>query len=126
VKCPVGTTQKRVVTELLKMTTVWCVDAEGYRHGPEREWYANGQLGWEREYAHGDLHGPALGWYEDGSRDHQKAFRHGKLHGKAFRWHPNGRMAASSEWRDGKLLWMKWWDEKGRRLPPPPDFKLEP
>jgi hypothetical protein len=123
VKCPKGATQRRDI-HVQGIQGIWCLDGERREHGPERWWYPNGQRLSEHEYVHGELEGAARSWYADGTCRYQYTFRNGKLHGKAFGWHSNGRVSDASEWRDAKLLWMKWWDESGRPIPPPPADKI--
>jgi len=64
----------------------------GSLHGPDREWFANGQLASEEYYRLGAWHGPAREWDEAG-----------RLRFFAYRCH-------------GVSLWQKRWDEAGRLI----------
>lgn len=123
VECPPDTMPQRGSFDLIGVTTAWCVDADGQRHGPERSWYSNGRLGHAAEFRRGARHGRFQQWDEQGRRRIDSRYVDGKPQGTWRAWHGNGQLASVLRFdRDGKLAKTpRYWDPKGRPLPPPAD-----
>jgi len=70
-----------------------------------REWYSNGQLGWEQFYLSNMLHGVDRQWYENGQLMWEKNFLHGILHGVYRRFDPfGGQLELDEEWFYGNKI----------------------
>jgi hypothetical protein len=116
ITCPPGGAQKRLDPHPPDdVLTIWCVDEDGYRQGPMRSWYRNGQLSDEQPYADGFPDGLHRFWYEDGTLEGESTRVKGKLEGPFRRWHPNGKLESEIRFHDGKAIGIgRWWDERGR------------
>ena len=86
----------------------------GKRHGPELQWYANGQRFIERYYRQGLEVGTHKAWYEDGSVKFLKNFHAGLPHGEFYDWHPNGQLAQFVVFENGKEVAAKSWTAGGK------------
>ena len=69
------------------------------RHGPERAWYADGQLQWERDFLDGEPTGVWRSYYPDGTQESETwpgQDPTGPAEGEriASWWHPNGRLSS--------------------------------
>ncbi|MGB8930668.1 MAG: hypothetical protein WCC48_05395 [Anaeromyxobacteraceae bacterium] len=133
VKCPPGTTQQVYdpVETAFPRLTIWCVDAEGYRQGPEMTWKkdkATGEL-WlasEHNYKDGREEGVQRAWYRNGVKEIETYAVNGRDNGIARAWHPNSHLAYQCESRNGVAVGIgRWWDEKGR-LTDTRDFAKRP
>lgn len=57
------------------------------------DYFAGGQVQWEREYRSGLLHGPERRWRANGVLESSGEYKNGKLHGKWIEYDPSGRTA---------------------------------
>jgi hypothetical protein len=96
---------------------LWCVDDRGRPSGPERAFYAMGQLMLERAWRRGRLVGVQRYWNERGQLEYESSGEEGAGKAVLQRWHPNGALAARIPCRGGKPIGVgERWDERGRRL----------
>ncbi len=95
---------------LSSLILVW----NGLRHGPDIQWYANGQRFVERHYRHGMEWGIHKAWYEDGSVRSLKSFEGGQAHGEFFEWHSNGQPSQFIVYDHGKEIAAKSWSAGGK------------
>jgi len=111
----------------------WSIDKSNYT-GIWKQWYSNGQLGYQRYYKDGRLNGEEKKWYPNGQLAMQLFFKAGKLDGdekwwdengqlvmqiffkngqkdgEEKRWHKNGKLKYVAFYIDGKLNgYQKWW-----------------
>lgn len=113
VLCPPGTVQRTDTVE--RSLSIWCEDANGVQHGPEKTWWANGNLKSEEERDHGWPEGVYRAYYPDGPLESETPWRHGKTHGVARTWHENGKLAIEVEYDNDVPVGVgRWWDERGR------------
>jgi antitoxin component YwqK of YwqJK toxin-antitoxin module len=91
-------------------------DGSVLKHGPEREWYRNGQLSYERQYDDGEPIGRWVAWYEDGQLRSEAFFGSSTLQAMTW-WHPNGQVStrgmASNGLREG--LWTSWYEDGSKK-----------
>jgi len=64
------------------------------RHGSEREWYANGQLHWEREFVDGEPAGRWASYYPDGIQESESWPGRDPTPRTSTWWHPNGAISS--------------------------------
>ncbi len=96
---------------------LWCIDDRGRPNGPERAFYAMGQLMLERAWRRGRLVGVQRYWNERGQLEYESSGEEGAGKAVLQRWHPNGALAARIPCRGGKPIAVgERWDERGRRL----------
>lgn len=86
----------------------------GLRHGPDLQWYANGQRFIERHYEFGNESGLHKAWYEDGQVRSLKSFKNGLAHGEFFEWHSNGQPSQLIVYENGKEVAAKSWTAGGK------------
>jgi len=86
----------------------------GLRHGPDIQWYANGQRFIERHYDFGVESGQHKAWYENGNVRSLKSFENGMAHGEFFEWHSNGQASQFIVYDHGKEVAAKSWTAGGK------------
>ena len=92
------------------------------RHGPERAWYADGSLQWEREYADGEPAGRWRAWFPDGTPESEtfpdpRPGAYGDEPRTASWWYPNGQLSSRGPTVRGARegLWTSWYEDGTRR-----------
>ena len=95
------------------------VDATGTLvfDGRFREWYPNGQLAAEGNYADDLRQGKWSFWHTNGQLEGQGCFKNDVIRGRWDYWHANGQKAGEGFYKDG-LRNSKWlhWDDAGKYL----------
>lgn len=86
----------------------------GQRHGPDIQWYGNGQRFIERHYSHGLESGIHRAWFQDGRPMYLKSFETGKPQGEFYEWHANGQLAQFILFSEGKEIAAKSWTAGGK------------
>ena len=115
VPCPAGTVQKRYEGGPAHALSIWCVDAEGQKHGPDKTWFLETGKISEQNYDHGATDGIQREWYAEGVLESEDPYRHGVPVGTYRSWHRNGQLRFQVEYRDGEAVGVaRWWDEQGR------------
>ncbi len=73
--------------------TVWrrIPFAHGVRDGRSQEFFLDGTVATERNYADGNLHGAVLGYYKNRQLRERSTYAHGELTGTAEAWFPDGK-----------------------------------
>lgn len=102
------------------------------RHGPEIQYYINGQEESSLQWKHGLKHGTFNLWYPNGSLKGRGNWFEGKLNGQVIEWDQNGTILEKKTWNFGRLegwqeiysaegkLIHKWYWHKGKKLDKPP------
>ena len=90
---------------------------EEMRHGPSKEWYANGQLKREGRYTYGKRTGRFTYWHANGQKLSEGEYRSDKQHGRWVWWHDNGLTSAIGEYAQGQQVgnWL-WWESTGKLI----------
>lgn len=96
--------------KLSRLTLIW----SGLRHGPDIQWYPNGQRFIERHYRYGKEFGTHKAWYENGRVKSLKVFKAGVPDGEFFDWHPNGQVAQFVVFKAGREVAAKSWTSGGK------------
>ena len=87
-------------------------------HGPERAWYENGALQWEREYQDGEPSGRWTSYYEDGTQQSETWPGAGDATPRTTTWwHPNGALSSQGPTVRGARegLWTSWYPDGARQ-----------
>ncbi len=86
------------------------------RHGPEREWYDDGGLRWEREFSDGEPFGRWTSWHPNGQKASEATFGSDELTDMAW-WHDNGQVSTRGQARDGAREgpWTSWYSDGTKR-----------
>ena len=74
---------------------------QGKLHGPQIEFYDNGQKKIETTYIYGENNGPFTKWYESGKKERIGYFKNGELHGTFKSYNEDGRVMGYQEYLDG-------------------------
>ena len=115
VPCPAGTVQKRYEGGPARALSIWCVDAEGQKHGPDKTWFLDTGKISEGNYDHGASDGIQREWYAEGALESEAQLANGVEEGPYRSWHRNGRPSFVLEYRGGQPVGVaRWWDEQGR------------
>jgi antitoxin component YwqK of YwqJK toxin-antitoxin module len=85
----------------------------GKRVGTERQWYPDGGLWSEEEYAGGLPNGEWRMWYPDGKVKRLAHYRDGERDGEMFGWHPNGQLSDYNFYERGREITHKAWISDG-------------
>ncbi len=94
-------------------------DSEGnfVKHGPETEWYPNGQKKSEVNYSRGKKHGTTTGWYENGQKQVEERYSRDKKDGLEIRWYANGQKQSEETYKEGELHGPgAAWDNDGHQI----------
>ena len=116
--CPEGASlREEVMTDPLRMRTVWCETEDGLRHGPYKEWRENGQLATDFTYRLGVKDGLQRTWFKNGTLRSEETWRDGQPAGAFRHWHGNGQLASKARYIDGKCVGVqRFWDMWGRLI----------
>ncbi len=71
--------------------------AHGVRDGRSQEFFLDGTVATERNYADGKLHGAVVGYYKNRQLRERASYEHGELIGTAEAWFPDGKPKERSE-----------------------------
>lgn len=97
----------------------WCEDAEGRKHGEEREYDERREVITRRGWDHGLQHGDEVHWRTYGEIvESRTPWVRGKREGKAVVYRPDGRVASEQEWLGGKRhgFHVEYWSSGPKRL----------
>jgi TonB family protein len=91
------------------------VDSEGKKQGQEIWWYPNGNKKYEAINSAGFRSGPFKAWYLDGQPWYSGEERQGRLDGELKYFHPNGELKSRALFRDGIRLEREDFSPQGDR-----------
>lgn len=106
--CPDGIAMSEVRTDYL---TEWCIDAEGRKHGPERQWFSfpsanslgrNG-IQAERSYFHGARTGCWQSFFPNGHLEQIDCFEDDRPHGQLRRFFDDGSIQLDANFVRGGI-----------------------
>ena len=86
-----------------KKKAVYSVNADGQKHGPYEEFYADGKRHVLTNYVNGQLHGPYVSHFASGKQQLKASYQKGELHGKYQEYAEDGSLVHVANYRDGKL-----------------------
>jgi hypothetical protein len=91
-------------------------DGTRVKHGPEREWYDDGQLRWEREFRDGEPFGRWVSWHANGAKASEATFGSNELTEMTW-WHDNGQVSTRGKARDAARQgsWNSWYASGAKR-----------
>ena len=115
VKKSVGTEKKFLAGKLVESKTCNGRAKECFYHGPQRSFYVNGQLEYEKNYERGILVGVQRAWYENGQLKYEENYKNGKLDGVRRVWHENGRPYEESNYKEDGSVSSRAWDKNGTK-----------
>ena len=69
-----------------------CVLPDGTRHGPSRDWYADGTLRSLTHWVHGDRHGTSTLWFPSGAKQAELQHDHWTPVGRWTNWDEQGHV----------------------------------
>lgn len=83
--------------------------------GTYREYYPDGTIRIEADFADGVYHGSTILYYENGNRKEVRSYRYGQMDGTWVTWNENRVKTGEAGYRHGKKHgpW-KIWDDTGR------------
>lgn len=93
----------------------YATQGEDQRHGPFKQWYANGQLKLEGNFQFDHESGPFVWWHANGQKAVEGEFVDGQQDGRWVWWYANGQKASLGEYHYGTMIstWRQW-DADGR------------
>ncbi|MFB6947962.1 MULTISPECIES: toxin-antitoxin system YwqK family antitoxin [unclassified Streptomyces] len=75
--------------------------------------FPDGSLELVMDVVEGEQSGKWMEWYAPGQLYYEKELQANAFHGRAREWHRNGQLAVDGEYELGCALWEKEWDENG-------------
>lgn len=81
---------------------LFCLDADGKRHGPFLQWDDAGRMRLRGHFEHGRRDGHWVQWQLSGEKSSESDYRDDLLHGVEMNWYPNGQLWTRREFRAGK------------------------
>lgn len=87
----------------------WCATSDGVKHGPWREWYANGSIQTEGQFERGKMSGRWVSSFETGARKETGSYSDGLKVGVWTKWYEDGTVARETHF-DGssRSTWTVW------------------
>ena len=92
------------VTPLSGGRAVWCERKNGTRHGPLREFRADGSRFKDGQYHNNRKTGTWTLYHPDGSTMEEATYEAGKLHGVKVTWDAAGVESSRVEYREGVVV----------------------
>ena len=86
-------------------------------HGPDIEYYLDGNRKVIQYWRKGKLFGPATFWFDNGNISGISHYRNGVMHGIARAWYEDGTLQSMTTWNMGKLDgWQRNYDKQGKLI----------